>query len=376
MLQGAAIRWLELNRNWRQWGRAWLSTVKSAQLILPIDASGDLDTSDPEQTAEKQRERVAALVRQCPGCTSVRLRIKQEPFYDTTVLGESNESDYAESDSESPSSEIDDERPAPPDTEDPLDINAGLCALSELMGPRLLKLDLGNSCSRDPPASGYLKSVGIFMDEGLASVAAHCPNLVALDLSYCSPAYTEWDTACRSFVGVHPATLLRLVESCGHSLKSLNIAGVLCSIRWSTNRRSTIALPSTDLPPAVLSEMIQHCPALEYLNIKETDDLIVLTGHHTSNDEDALPPYVTALISTCANLECLDVRNAGIYLWDAECLTAVVEGCRNLKKIRWSSGSRITKETRLAVAQRHPHVSLEGGDFVLADWVATGLRLV
>ena len=162
VLQGAAIRWLELNRDWRHWGRAWLSTVKSVQLVLPIDAS-DLHENDPEQAAEQQRERVAALVRQCPGCTSVRLRVKESLFYDTSALAGSNEFS-AESAFGFPSSEID-ERPARLDIKRPLDINAGLCALSELMGPRLLKLDLSNNCGLGPPAEvGIIKSAGNVMD--------------------------------------------------------------------------------------------------------------------------------------------------------------------------------------------------------------------
>ena len=200
----------------------------------------------------------------------------------------------------------------------------------------------------------------------MASVADHCPNIVALDLSQCAPCYNLRDTEGESFMGVHPATLLRLVEGCGRSLKSLNIAGVL---RYSRRLRifppSHIALRNP--LPAILSETIQHCPALEYLSIKGNDDLIDLMVPHPSNNTDDLPPYVTALISTCANLECLDVRNVSTYLWGAECLMAVVEGCRNLKKIRWSSGN-ISKGTRLAVAQRHPHMHLDGGrDYSSSD---------
>ena len=362
MLQGAAIRWLELNRDWRKWGRAWLSNVKSVQLVLPIDVSGDLShTSDPEGSAEQQRERVAALVRQCPGCTSVRLRVKQEPFFDTAALGD-NEPDYAESDSGSPSSKDDDEGRAPPDIEDPLDINAGLCALAELVGPRLLKLDLGNNCGRGPPSSGYLKSVGIVMDEGLALVAANCPNIVALDLSQCAPGYNWRDIKCeRCFVGVHPATLLRLVESCGHSLQSLNIAGILSSRAMRSSRITTN--PASDLPiltplPDILTEAFQHCPALRYLNIKGND---ALAGRSPDNADD-LPPYLNALTSTCANLRCLDVRRVGSALWDAECLKDILVDCRNLKRIRWSSGSIIAEALRLSLAQSYPHVQLEDED--------------
>ena len=358
MLQGAAIRWLELNRDWRHWGRAWLSTVKSVQLVLPIDAS-DLHENDPEQTAEQQQERVAALVHHCPGCTSIRLRIKQEPFFDTAALAGSNESDYAEKDSESPSSEIDDERPAPTDIEGPLDINAGLCALAEFMGPQLLKLDLGNNCGLGPPLPGYLDSAGIVMDEGLDSVAALCPNIVALDLSHCAPGFSDREI---SFMGVHPATLLRLVESCGRSLKSLNIAGILCSETLSFIPSSHPQLPTIPRP-AILSETIRQCPALQYLNIKENNTMAgssSVNRHQPSSDNDSLPPYVSMLISTCAeNLKCLDVRHVGSARWDKECLMAVLEGCRNLKKIRWSSGSGISEGTRSAVARRHPHVRFE-----------------
>ena len=360
MLQGAAIRWLELNRDWRQWGRAWLSTVKSAQLVLPIDVSGDLShTSDPEGSTKQQRERVVALVHHCPGCTSVRLRIKQEPFYDTTAWAGSNESDYAEKDTESPLSD-DDQRRAPLDIEGPFDINAGLFTLSELMGPQLLKLDLGNNCGLGPPSPGYLDSAGIVMDEGLDSVAALCPNIVALDLSHCAPGFSNRKS---SFMGVHPATLLRLVESCGRSLKSLNIAGILCYKTLSFIPSSHLQLPTTPLP-AILSETIRQCPALEYLNIKENDTMAgssSVNRHQPPSDNDALPPYVSVLISTCAeNLKCLDVRDVGsASRWDKGCLMTVAEGCRNLKKIRWSSGSRISEKTRSAVARRHPHVRFE-----------------
>ena len=51
--------------------------------------------------------------------------------------------------------------------------------------------------------------------------------------------------------------------------------------------------------------------------------------------------------------------------WNGECLKAVVECCKELKEVRWSSsGSAISEEMRMAaVAERYPHLRLTAEDY-------------
>ena len=261
MTQAAAIRWLELNSDWRQWGRAWLSTVRSVQLILPKDSS-----------EEQQRERVAALVRQCPGCTSIRLSVRERFFSgsaasdDTTASADSHQS--SESDSGSLSSHSDDDQW---ERHGYWDINAGLYALAEVMGTRLLKLDLSNNCGlgSNYRRLRYEREAGLLMmDDGLlSSVAAHCPNITSLDLSYCVRGnMIPMISDKLDYEGIRPETLLRLVESCGGSLQSLSIAGLRFEDHAVVNH-----VFDACCTPDVLTEIIELCPALKYLSIQKTD---------------------------------------------------------------------------------------------------------
>ena len=347
-VQAAAIRWLELNSDWRQWGRAWLSTVHSVQLILPKDSS-----------EEQQRERVAALVRQCPGCTSIRLSVRERFFSgsaasdDTTRTALTDSHQSSESDSGSLSSHSDDDQW---EYHVYWDINAGLDALAELMGTRLLKLDLSNNCglgSSNYRRLRYENETGLFMNDGLSSVAAHCPNITSLDLSYCVRENTIDDLF--DFEGIHPETLLRLVESCGGSLQSLRIAGLRFVLDDVVVMDGAVQ-PVDRCTPDVLTEIIELCPALKYLSIQKTD-LPVISKFSRERDGPPSSPFVNALVSTCADLEFLDIRHVGSR-WDAGCLKAVVECCKKLKEIRWSSGSAISYEMRMAMAERYPHLRL------------------